>query len=164
MDSFTARETICCSRTSNVLWIIHLCRRGNGDDNFWQGGTEKGLIIGARYWGLEIPASEVSGDGMTWNYRKSDCRTSRQGTLDLNLIASHLKSGRVYVCVLRISSLIFIRTSFHLGMHKIKPACEWYFLQDHLGLILQPWSCKNCETTYVLVQCTVSTYTQESCN
>jgi hypothetical protein len=34
MDSFTSRETICRSTTSDVLWIIHLCRRGNRDDNF----------------------------------------------------------------------------------------------------------------------------------
>jgi hypothetical protein len=25
-DPFTAREIICCSKTSDVLWIIHLCR------------------------------------------------------------------------------------------------------------------------------------------
>ena len=29
-------------------------------DIFLDGGIEKGLIIRARYWGLEIPASEVA--------------------------------------------------------------------------------------------------------
>ncbi len=28
-----------------------------------RGDNEKGFIIGARYWGLEIPASEVGDDG-----------------------------------------------------------------------------------------------------
>ena len=65
MDSFTARETICCSTTSEVLWIIHLCRGGNRDDNFGGCDMEKGLIIGAQNWGLGIPASEVGGDGIT---------------------------------------------------------------------------------------------------
>jgi hypothetical protein len=41
MDGFFAGE---------VLWI----------DIFLDGGIEKGLIIRARYWGLEIPASEVA--------------------------------------------------------------------------------------------------------
>ena len=27
-DSFTARETICHSMTSKVLWIINFCRQG----------------------------------------------------------------------------------------------------------------------------------------
>ena len=65
MDSFTAREKDCRSTISDVLWIIHLCRRGSRDDNFERGGTEKEKIIGARYWGLEIPASEVGGDGIS---------------------------------------------------------------------------------------------------
>jgi hypothetical protein len=29
MDSFTAREKDCRSTISDVLWIIHLCRRGS---------------------------------------------------------------------------------------------------------------------------------------
>jgi hypothetical protein len=33
-NSFSARETICHSTTSEVLWIIHFGRRGIGDDNF----------------------------------------------------------------------------------------------------------------------------------
>ncbi len=128
MDSFTVRETICRSTTSDVLWIIYLCRRGIGDDIFWQGGTEKGLIIRERYWGLEFPASGVSGDKVTWNYRKSDCHTSGRGTLDWNLTAQHLKSWRVYVCVLRISSLLFITaTIFWCGIHfiYINVVCKW---------------------------------------
>ena len=38
------------------------CRRGTTDGHFLDGGIEKGLIIKARYWGLEIPASEACGD------------------------------------------------------------------------------------------------------
>ena len=53
------RETICHSTTSELLWIIHFCRRGIGDDNFWCGVLEKGLIITARYLGLVISFSEV---------------------------------------------------------------------------------------------------------
>jgi hypothetical protein len=33
-NSFSARETICHSTTSEVLWIINFGRRGIGDDNF----------------------------------------------------------------------------------------------------------------------------------
>ena len=65
MDSFTAREKDCRNTISDILWIIHLCRQGSRDDNFERGGTEKEKIIGVRYWGLEIPASEVDGDGIT---------------------------------------------------------------------------------------------------
>jgi len=35
------------------------------DGHFGRGDNEKGLIIEARYWGLEIPASEVGGDGVS---------------------------------------------------------------------------------------------------
>ena len=63
MDYFTVREKDCRSMISDVLWIMHLCRRGSRDDNFECGCTEKEKIIGARYWGLEIPASEAGGDG-----------------------------------------------------------------------------------------------------
>ena len=63
MDSFTSREKDCRSTISDVLWIIHLFRRGSRDDNFERGGKEKEKIITARYWGLEIPTSEVGGDG-----------------------------------------------------------------------------------------------------
>ncbi len=35
------------------------CRRGTTDGNLDRGDNEKGLIIGARYWGLEIPATIV---------------------------------------------------------------------------------------------------------
>ena len=61
-DCFTPRERDCRSRISEVLWITNFGRRGNRDDNFYPGGTEKEEIIKARYWGLEIPASEVCGD------------------------------------------------------------------------------------------------------
>ena len=47
------------------------------DGHFGGGDNEKGLIIGARYWGLETPASEVGGDRISLNYRKSDCHTSK---------------------------------------------------------------------------------------
>ena len=57
------RRKDCRSTISNVLWIIHLCRQGSRDDNFERGGTMKEKIIGARYWGLESPASEVGGGG-----------------------------------------------------------------------------------------------------
>ena len=135
MDSFTARETICRSTTSDVLWIIHLCRRFIVDNNFWWGGTGKGLIIKAWYWGLKIPASEVSGDRMTWNYRKSDCHTSGRGTLDWNSTAQHLKSWRVYVCVLRISfqflnqqklvvKICFFFTDILVGFYHMCSACD----------------------------------------
>jgi hypothetical protein len=63
MDSFISREKDCRSMISNVLWIIHLFRRGSRDETFEGGGREKEKIITARYWGLEIPASEVGGDG-----------------------------------------------------------------------------------------------------
>ena len=63
MDSFTSRANDCYSTISNVLWIIHLFGRGSRDDNFERGGKEKEKIITARYWGLEIPTSEVGGDG-----------------------------------------------------------------------------------------------------
>ena len=53
----------CHSTISDVLWIIHLFRRGSGDDNFEQGGKEKEKIITASQWELEIPTSEVGGDG-----------------------------------------------------------------------------------------------------
>jgi len=33
-NSFSARETICHSTTSEVLWIINFGRRDIGDDNF----------------------------------------------------------------------------------------------------------------------------------
>ncbi len=41
--------------------IYNVCHRWT----FWKGGyNEKGLIIGVSYWGFEIPASEVGGDGL----------------------------------------------------------------------------------------------------
>ena len=63
MDSFTSREKDCRGTISDVLWTIHLFRRGSRDDNFERGGKEKAKIITVRYWGLEIPTSEVGGDG-----------------------------------------------------------------------------------------------------
>jgi hypothetical protein len=62
-DSFTSRERDCCSTISDVLWIIHLFRRGSRDDNFERGSKENVKIITARNWGLEIPTSDVGGDG-----------------------------------------------------------------------------------------------------
>jgi hypothetical protein len=38
------------------------CRRDTTDGFFGRGDNEKGLVIGARYWGLEFSASEVSGE------------------------------------------------------------------------------------------------------
>ncbi len=61
-DSFTATERICHSRTREVLWMDFFCRRGTMDGHFGWGDNEKGLIIGARYWGLEFSAREVSGE------------------------------------------------------------------------------------------------------
>ena len=58
-NSFTARETLCHSTTSEVLWIINFCRRGIRDGHFWRRDTEKGLIITVRYLGLDFFASEV---------------------------------------------------------------------------------------------------------
>ena len=43
---------------------VIFCRRGTTDGHFGWGDNEKGLI-GVRYWGLEIPASEVGGDGIS---------------------------------------------------------------------------------------------------
>ena len=60
---FTSRERDCRSTISNVLWIIHLFRRGSSDDNFERGSKENVKIIKARYWGLKISTSEVGGDG-----------------------------------------------------------------------------------------------------
>ncbi len=60
MDSSTAREKDCPSMISEVLWIIHLCRRGSRDDNFERGGTEKEKIIGARYWGLKTETPKIT--------------------------------------------------------------------------------------------------------
>jgi hypothetical protein len=53
-DSFTATERSCHSRTSELLWMDFFCRRGTTDGHFGRGDNEKGLIIGARYWGLEF--------------------------------------------------------------------------------------------------------------
>jgi hypothetical protein len=82
-DSFTATERICHSRTSKVLWMEIVCKRGTTTDgHFGHGDNEKGLIITVRYWGLDFFASEASGEEMSWNYRKSDYHTSKQGILD----------------------------------------------------------------------------------
>jgi hypothetical protein len=63
MDTFTSREKDCCSTISDILWIIHIFRRGSRDDNFEWGDKKKEKIITGRYWVLEIPTSEVGGDG-----------------------------------------------------------------------------------------------------
>ena len=64
-DSFTATERSCHSRTSELLWMEFFAGEVLRMDIFLDGGIEKGLIIRARYWGLEIPASEVGGDGIS---------------------------------------------------------------------------------------------------
>jgi hypothetical protein len=54
------------------------CRRGitdGTDGHFGRGGNEKGLIITARYWGLDFSVSEV----LYWNYGKADCHTAGRG-------------------------------------------------------------------------------------
>jgi hypothetical protein len=58
-NSFTVRERICHSMTSEVLWMDIFCRQGIMDGYFEWGDNEKGLIITARYWGLEFSVSEV---------------------------------------------------------------------------------------------------------
>ena len=64
-DSFTTTEKICHSTTGKVLWMDIFCRRGTTDGHFGQGDNEKGLIITARYCGLEFSANEVLVLGIT---------------------------------------------------------------------------------------------------
>ena len=56
------KEAVTVGQVSYYMDGI-FCKRGTTDGHFGRGDNEKGLIIGARYWGLEIPASEVGGDG-----------------------------------------------------------------------------------------------------
>jgi hypothetical protein len=57
------KEAVTVGQASYYMDGI-FCKRGTTDGHFGRGDNEKGLIIGARYWGLEIPASEVGGDGL----------------------------------------------------------------------------------------------------
>ncbi len=57
------KEAVTVGQASYYGWNFLQARYTDG--HFGRGDNEKGLIIGARYWGLEIPASEVSGDGIS---------------------------------------------------------------------------------------------------
>ena len=50
------KEAVTVGQASYYMDGI-FCKRGTTDGHFGRGDNEKGLIIGARYWGLEIPAS-----------------------------------------------------------------------------------------------------------
>jgi len=67
-----------------------------------RGDNEKGLIIGARYLGLVVRSAVMDYPKITGNQTVTPLNEVKYSRLKFDGVA--LKSGRVYVCVLQISS------------------------------------------------------------